>query len=295
MRSLAVATSVVLACVAASCSGSPAAPPHAPNDAGDAMSGDAMNGDAMNGAMNDDAVVDGATDGSESGDGAVETAGDGAAGDVALPSGPCDLVQPACGAGATCQLTGAVMATQCVVGGAGGPGDACTRTSDCIAGTQCFKYACGPGVCLRFCDHDEQCAHAGPGPGSFCADPVVVNSTALPVHTCTSNCDPTIAAIAASAVGCPTGLACLLVGNQDQVDCACPEASRTATDGAICASGADCVPGLICNVMGGTSLCRSLCRCDARAGACTAAKNDCQGAERCSPLTDNTIYGVCLP
>jgi hypothetical protein len=47
--------------------------------------------------------------------------------------------------------------------------------------------------------------------------------------------------------------------------------------------------------MGTTRRCRPLCRCDSRNGACTAANGPCPLGERCSPLTNDQIYGVCLP
>ena len=82
----------------------------------------------------------------------------------------------------------------------------------------------------------------------------------------------------------------------DQVDCACPEATRTKLEGEACTQAADCAPGLICNQMSGTKTCRAICRCDANAaGACTATANDCPKAgTTCRAVTNNTIYGICL-
>ena len=38
-------------------------------------------------------------------------------------------------------------------------------------------------------------------------------------------------------------------GTMDQVDCACPEATRTKRESEACACAADCAPGLLCNLM----------------------------------------------
>ena len=49
-------------------------------------------------------------------------------------------------------------------------------------------------------------------------------------HTCTFNCDPRATA-AAGRGGCPAGLACVMPAAMDEVDCACPEATRTKLEG----------------------------------------------------------------
>jgi hypothetical protein len=89
------------------------------------------------------------------------------------------------------------------------------------------------------------------------------------------------------------GLSCVVVGSMDQVDCACPEASRTGHDGDNCTGGADCAPGFICNLMGATEKCRAICRCDAKDTTCTAP-NDCTGGKVCTALTNDTTFGACL-
>ena len=83
----------------------------------------------------------------------------------------------------------------------------------------------------------------------------------------------------------------------DQVDCACPEATRTKQENEACTSASDCAPGLLCNMMAATRVCRPICRCDANAaGTCTnTTANDCPTTgTTCRPLTNNTIYGICL-
>jgi hypothetical protein len=210
---------------------------------------------------------------------------------------------PACGAGKTCQVkcSATPKVNECIPSGTGKHGAACTTNMDCEPGTQCFKYAspgCAVSVCLRYCAGEAQCDPSTPDGGvgtrSLCAGPVQCDSLLTAYRTCSFGCDPRESALAAQATRCPAGLSCLVVGNMDQVDCACPEPSRVGTDGADCTGGAQCAPGFICNLMGGAKKCRALCRCDARNGACTAP-NDCRAAGKaCSVLTNDTLFGVCL-
>jgi hypothetical protein len=195
---------------------------------------------------------------------------------------------------------------ECVMAGSGGPGASCPNmNADCQPGTQCFDYTglgCGVKVCLKYCNDDADCAAfgaGGGGPGSVCQGPVQCPGTngGAPIvtryHTCTFNCDPGASA-AATRGGCPTGLACVMAGSMDAVDCTCTS-GRTKQEGASCSSSLDCAPGLLCNEMGGTKICRAVCRCDAAGGVCTAAGTDCPTAgTHCNPTTNNTRYGVCL-
>jgi hypothetical protein len=80
----------------------------------------------------------------------------------------------------------------------------------------------------------------------------------------------------------------------DQVDCACPEATRIKQAGEDCTRASDCAPGLICSLMGSTQKCRAVCRCDAQGSACAANRNDCPGTTTCTALTNDTLYGACL-
>jgi hypothetical protein len=245
------------------------------------------------------------------------TRADGGAPDVqdgsSLPG--CDPVNPqamaagitTCTATQTCQVDctppdAGAPRNECITGGSGPAGTICNSNADCQPGTQCFNYAntgCNVKVCLRFCSGDPDCAPvgaSGAGPGSFCQGPVMCPTFLTAYHTCTFNCDPRAAA-AAGRGGCPMGLACVMPGSMDEVDCACPEATRTKAEGATCTSAADCATGLICNRMSGNLTCRPICRCDANAsGACTATTNDCPTAgTTCHAVTNNKIYGICLP
>lgn len=224
-------------------------------------------------------------------------------GDGGTPFGGCDPVHPQCAvANQTCQVNCTTMVNACMMGGAVAAGGPCQTPEDCAPGTQCFNYgnnvACtGIKICLPFCDGDTDCAafgSGGAGPGSFCHDPVKCGPDLTTAsHTCTFNCDPTAAARNAGQTGCPSGLACLMPAI-DAVDCACPEPTRTGQEGASCANSANCAPGLICNEQGGAQSCRSVCRCDAVAGSCTAT-NDCPTANtHCTVVTSQTIYGICL-
>jgi hypothetical protein len=224
----------------------------------------------------------------------------------------CDPVNPqgdagtvACMGGQTCQVDctppdAGAPRNECIPAGSGGPGTTCTSNADCMPGTQCFNYmntGCPVSVCLRFCNSGSECAafgSSGTGPGSFCEGLVMCPSVLTAYHTCTFNCDPRASAAAARG-GCPAGLACVMPGAMDQVDCACAGPTRNKHDGEACASAADCAPGFICNRMGTTQVCRAICRCDASAsGACAAPAGDCTSGTTCRPVTTNTIYGVCL-
>jgi hypothetical protein len=230
----------------------------------------------------------------------------------ALPG--CDPLNPqstaagvtTCGGTQTCQVDctppdAGAPRNECITGGTGPAGTVCNTNADCQPGTQCFNYSntgCNVKLCLRFCGSDADCAPVGAGgggPGSFCQGPVMCPTFLTAYHTCTFNCDPRATA-AASRGGCPGGLTCLMPGDHDEVDCACAELTRTKTEGATCTTAADCAPGLICNRMNGSMTCRSICRCDANAsGACSATANDCPTSTTCHAVTNNTIYGICLP
>jgi hypothetical protein len=175
-----------------------------------------------------------------------------------------------------------------------------------MPGTQCFDYS-GTGcsvsvkVCLRFCNTATECTQpspdAGVTPGSVCMGPVQCSGAATAYHTCTFGCDPRQSAVTAGTTGCPAGLACLVIGKGDQVDCACAEATRTKHEGDACTRAVDCVPGLVCDIMsGGAGTCRPLCHCNAQGISCTSTENDCPTANtHCVPLTDDVLYGACIP
>jgi hypothetical protein len=216
----------------------------------------------------------------------------------------CDPVTPACGPGMTCQVDCSKKLGECTAGGTRGPGSACSANSDCMPGTQCFDYTtigCGVKVCLRFCNTVAECAQpapdAGVSPGSLCMGPVACGGVLTAYHTCTFGCDPRLSAASAGTTGCPAGLACLVIGKGDQVDCACAESTRTKTEGQSCTRAVDCVPGLVCDIMtGGAGTCRPICHCKAQGTTCTATENDCPTANtHCVPLTDDVLYGACIP
>jgi hypothetical protein len=205
----------------------------------------------------------------------------------------CDPARPVCAGGQTCQVNCTAGVNACTPGGTGAPWTPCQSNADCAPGSQCFDYAtlgCAVKVCLRFCDTDGDCgATPDGGPASLCRDPVVCAGGATPYHTCSASCDPTAAARTAGRSGCPAGLACVLPASNDQVACACPEASRTGVEGTPCSASAGCAPGLVCE-----QTCRAICRCELKNGACAAA-NDCPTAgTSCAPLPGETLYGVCL-
>jgi hypothetical protein len=215
--------------------------------------------------------------------------------------GGCDLVHPQCAvASQTCQVDCTAKVNSCLPGGTVAAGGVCQSPADCMPGTQCFDYSnlgCTRKICLPFCDGNGDCAAfaaGGAGPGSFCRDPVSCPNATTAAHTCTFSCDPTAAGTTGGG-GCPSGLACLITGTLDQVDCACPEKTRTASEGQACASAANCAPGQQCNSQSGVQTCRPICRCDAANGSCTATTDDCPTAgTHCTPVSTETIYGICL-
>ncbi len=238
-------------------------------------------------------------------DGGVPDAGTGAMFAGCLPVSPAtrDAGVMTCSAIQTCQVNCAAQRNECIMGGTNPPGSPCMTNADCQPGTQCFDYSgtgCATKVCLRFCGGTPDCVafgNGGGGPGSVCEGRVVCSGVDTAYHTCTFNCDPT--APAASALGnCPGTLKCLMPASMDKVDCACPEPTRTKTAGEPCNGAADCAPGFICNVVSGVRTCRAICRCNKNsAGACTTdtcSKAADAGATTCTPVSDNTVYGVCL-
>jgi len=212
----------------------------------------------------------------------------------------CDLVAPNCGTAQTCQVNCAQPANQCTSGGTNAPGTTCHTNADCAPGSQCFDYAslgCNTRLCLRFCESATQCSALthpdGGGPGSICSSPVACGAMTRG-HTCSFDCDPRAAA-SSTRGGCPPSLACLIVGAFDQVDCSCAEASRTGQEGVPCTTGSDCAPGLICNMRAGSRTCRPICRCDTMGSTCRTNAKDCPTpGTLCTPLTNETRYGVCL-
>ncbi|HEX4406791.1 MAG TPA: hypothetical protein VH560_18255 [Polyangia bacterium] len=127
---------------------------------------------------------------------------------------------------------------------------------------------------------------------SLCAGPVECDGVATAYHTCTFACDPRLISVK-SGSRCPSGLSCLVVLGMDQVDCACPEATRLGTDGDTCTGSNQCAPGYICNIMGKTQQCRAVCGCNASGMTCTSP-NECANGKACQTLTKDTIFGVCL-
>jgi hypothetical protein len=224
----------------------------------------------------------------------------------------CDPVAANCAAGKTCQVNCDKHVGECTAGGTGLAGATCAKNADCAPGLQCFDYSatgCNVKVCLRFCNQDDGCVAAtdgglpdgaatgaaAVGTRSVCQGPVQCAGAVTGYRTCTFGCDPRETAATDKTTGCPPGLSCLVVGDMDQVDCACAEATRSGKDNAPCTSSAQCAPGYICNLMSGARVCRALCRCDAKGMTCSA-RNDCAPAsgKTCAALTNDTTFGVCL-
>jgi hypothetical protein len=219
---------------------------------------------------------------------------DGGAGDSqeVAPFPGCDpAMASSCGVGKTCFINCAAGQGMCVPAGPAGPGEACSDNSACVQGTQCFDYSttetmCKVQICLKFCKNDNDCTSAvgvGLGPGSVCAGPVDCNMRPTTHHTCTFGCDPR----GQAKTGCPGGLTCFLIGDKDQVDCRCPPATNTKTEGQECTAFQDCSPGTLCITMGSMpKKCRRICK--------PGSAGDCAAGQTCTMLTNDTVYGICL-
>jgi hypothetical protein len=224
-------------------------------------------------------------------------------GQVTFPG--CDPAVPdSCPAGQTCIVDCDVQSASCVAAGTHGPGESCSTSSDCGAGTECFDLSSHAGctpttkLCLALCADDTQCAAragapadaATPGsfayPGGSCLTAVeCADAVETTYKTCTFTCDPR----GAATTGCPSGLLCFLfrgASGLDSPNCGCREPTRTGTDGAPCVSSADCAPGFICNQNGNTLTCRQLCLAGAGSSECAL--------KTCMPLATYPKLGVCL-
>jgi hypothetical protein len=227
----------------------------------------------------------------------VSCTGDAGAPDLQPDSGfpGCEPAGLSCPAMQSCEVNCQTRSNVCALAGDSPPGGSCSGAAACAPGAQCFDYGSlgctGAQICLRFCASDNDCAalSGGVGPGSFCRDPVACGGVTTSYRTCTFSCDPTAAAAMAASTGCPAGLACAIPSSMDHVDCTCPESTRTGKENATCTSTSQCAPGLLCE-----QTCRAVCRCDAKNGVCTGT-NDCPtSGTTCTPVPNQTIYGVCL-
>ena len=200
----------------------------------------------------------------------------------------CDPAARTCGDSMTCVLNCQAMQGQCIASGTVPGGGLCMFSTDCAPGTQCYSYtgpSCMVRTCLRYCKTDNDCLTMGAG--SVCQGKVSCGqpdggTVLTSYHTCTFGCDPRADATA----GCPAGLHCFLVDTMDQVDCACTEATRTHTEGQSCTRGVDCAAGHICDLS--TGKCQKVCKISANS-------SDCAATQTCTALTNDTLYGVCLP
>jgi hypothetical protein len=235
------------------------------------------------------------------------SADDGGASDApAAPDGGparfpgCDPAKATCGGDMTCEVRCAAKTAACTAGGSGFHGTTCASTADCAAGSECVDYAaagCGVKICRLFCAEDVNCPQpiSAALPRNACAVPLACGATATAYRTCSVSCDPTFATRASGDSSCPPGLDCLLL-DPDHADCACAPPNGKA-EGQPCGVTADCAPGLLCNLMGDTKICRAICRCNVEDGACAAMIDGAcpKAGTHCSPVTNGTVFGVCVP
>ena len=121
---------------------------------------------------------------------------------------------------------------------------------------------------------------------SACRNPVSCSATLNTTYrTCSFSCEPR----GDGTVGCPSSLRCFLyrdpLTGRDDPDCGCAAPTRVKTDGMACASAEECAPGHVCNMMGGTQICRRLCKVGVSA--------DCPTPRVCQPLT-GAAFGACI-
>jgi hypothetical protein len=184
------------------------------------------------------------------------------------------------GAGGVGGSTGGSGGRSGVTGDAGAPG----------GGAGSSGGAAGAGGASTLMTSATGALAEAPGdvPPAACRNPVscridtVVNTT---YRTCSFGCDPR----GDGTAGCPSGLRCFLyrdpLTGQDNPDCGCVAPTRVKGDGMACASAEECAPGHVCNVMGGTQVCRRLCKVGVSA--------DCPTPRVCQPLT-GAAFGVCI-
>jgi hypothetical protein len=199
---------------------------------------------------------------------------------------PCEPTAPTttCTGNQTCAVvcSGATPLTTCTMSGPKMPGELCTRTEECVPGSQCFSMTCGmgpqiPKSCLKFCKTDADCG------GGRCRTDVPCGTGSTGHRLCTIACDPTGAATG----GCAAGLNCFLYSGEVP-DCDCRGTTRTGMVGSSCQDSSTCGPGLVCVDRQGARTCRPLCRLVDRM---------CPAGMVCGMLENPTFstYGECSP
>lgn len=190
-----------------------------------------------------------------------------------------------CQAGFTCGVSCLVSgdpAAVCIQAGNKQPGETCTGSGECAPGSQCFRDLCGVRVCRRYCNTDSECPTGG-----SCFTQVECSMPPRPtgVRICSQPCDPR----GQAKTGCAEGLRCFIFPGE-VTDCDCPRpAAEVKGDGEPCTDAKSCQSGLLCVTMGGSPVCRPVCRLD-DPGTC--------GADRtCQMLTtpNYSVFGACVP
>jgi len=196
---------------------------------------------------------------------------------------PCKLVSPQCGCddGFGCTLN-AEGERVCLAAGAVAPGQACSATALCSAGSVCVGYGEGLYACASFCEDDTSCD----APGGKCIVPLVGSEVLL----CSEDCD------LISSAGCSVaGLSCQfnLAGVAPYTLCA-PSGTQPAQG--TCLETSECLPGHAClPTTAGDSRCFEWCNVESpvcEVGfSCGALEID----EGVPLVIGDVSYGACNP
>jgi hypothetical protein len=221
----------------------------------------------------------------ETGDGGAGDGGGTPPTDGGAPVSMCEPTAAAtCGAGKTCYVDcrpGGVGVGMCTASGSKKQGEACTKNEECEPGSQCFQFPCAgdpkPRICMHFCKSDNDCN------GGRCSREVPCEDKQTGFRVCTQSCDPR----GTGVVGCAAGLTCFIFKGE-VTSCDCRSSKRVGADGEACTDTEDCQPGLLCVGMGGSRLCRPICR--------LGSNQDCSG-RTCTKLVDPdySTWGACVP
>lgn len=218
--------------------------------------------------------VDGAILPDSGADGATSDAAAEDAGSTSSCGGLCDPRGGRCGGG-LCVLVD--EEPSCAIGsGTKTEGERCAISTECVAGTACFRRREG-GVCGRICCEgdalDTTCGdmrRCG-GPGVLVDESATAWGECLPVRPCD---------VLGTGSECLLGESCFLVGDRGETDCRVP---GSANVGEACEVAEDCASGTTCTGLFERT-CVRVCRLEVE-GACPAGEGSCVAYAQSPPGT----------